>query len=86
MKKSIALLALFLLVAKANGDDINQYRKDTDSLWRPRGKSSEEGAYSAISLSMLGWGFGLAAGIGVLASVLHQSTAAHTTAHGHCCD
>jgi hypothetical protein len=86
MKKSIALLTLLLFLIQANGsDDINQYRRDTDALWR-RGVGAEDGAYTAISLSMLGWGLGLAAGIGVLASVLHQSTAGHSHSSGHCCD
>jgi hypothetical protein len=36
---------------------------------------------------MLGWGVGLAAGIGILASVLHQSsTSSHADSTGHCCD
>jgi hypothetical protein len=80
------LLGLITLFAQGFGsDDINQYRRETDALWR-RGAGSEDGAFTAISLSMLGWGVGLAAGIGILASVLHQSTASHAhTETGVCC-
>ena len=62
--------------------NINQYKEDTDNLWR-RGAGAEDGAYSAISASMLGWGIGLAAAIAIVASVLHQTTATH--AHAHTC-
>ena len=41
-----------------------------------------EQGISGIGLSMLGWGVGLAAGIGVLASVLHQSTS--SSSHDTC--
>ena len=90
MKKGmrIFLCTVFLTVLSSEGfcsDDINQYKRDTDALWR-RGVGAEDGAYTAISLSMLGWGVGLAAGIGILASVLHQSTASHAeSSTGHCC-
>jgi hypothetical protein len=86
MKKWLAVLTLSTLFVQGFGsDDINQYRRETDSIWR-RGAGSEDGAFTAISLSMLGWGVGLAAGIGILASVLHQSTASsHTESTGHCC-
>jgi hypothetical protein len=86
MKRWLTIFTLSALFTQGFGsDDINQYRRDTDAIWR-RGAGSEDGAYTAISLSMLGWGLGLAAGIGILASVLHQSTASsHTESTGHCC-
>lgn len=86
MKRWMMALALVALCTRGySGDDIDEYRRDTDALWR-RGVGAEDGAFTAISLSMLGWGVGLAAGIGILASVLHQSTAsAHTSSTGHCC-
>ncbi len=84
MKKWIGIVALCVVCVRGFGsDDINQYRRDTDSIWR-NGVGAEDGAYQAISLSMLGWGVGLAAGIGILASVLHQSTAGHAHTTGHC--
>ena len=80
MKRWMVLLTLITLCVKGFGsDDINQYERDTDAIWR-RGAGSEDGAYTATSVSMLGWGVGLAVGIGILASVLHQSTSsAHST-------
>jgi hypothetical protein len=85
MKRWIGVLALCALFIQGFGsDDINQYRRDTDSIWRS-GVGAEDGAFQAISLSMLGWGVGLAAGIGILASVLHQSTSSsHSHSSGHC--
>ncbi len=81
MKKLIPFLVVMFCGAQGfANDDINQTKRDTESIWQ-RGAGSEDGAYTASSLSMLGWGVGLAAGIGILASVLHQSTAGHT---GHC--
>ncbi len=83
---SMVALCTSLCTQGFGSDDIDEYRRDTDALWR-RGVGAEDGAFTATSLSMLGWGVGLAAGIGVLASVLHQSTASsHTESTGHCCD
>ena len=63
-------------------NDLNQYKEETEDLWR-NGTGSQDGAYSAIVVSMLGWGLGLGAAIAIVASVLHQSTAstAHTTSN-----
>ncbi len=63
-------------------NDLNQWKEETESLWR-NGSGSQDGAFSAIATSMFGWGLGLAAVIGIVASVLHQSTAstAHNNAH-----
>jgi hypothetical protein len=89
MRRWICIFAMALLCAAQGfgGDDLDEYKRDTDALWR-RGVGAEDGAFTAISLSMLGWGVGLAAGIGILASVLHQSTAsAHTeSSTAHCCN
>lgn len=87
MKRWIMIFAASALFTQGFGsDDIDQYRRDTDATWR-RGVGAEDGAFTAISLSMLGWGVGLAAGIGILASVLHQSTASsHSGSTGHCCE
>jgi hypothetical protein len=76
--------ALVFASSFAVAGDLNQYKTDTEALYQT-GSGSQEGAFSAISTSMLGWGVGLAAGIGILTCVLHQSTAsnAHTTT-GQC--
>lgn len=65
-----------------NNSDLNQWKEETEDLWRS-GSGSQDGAFTAIATSMLGWGLGLAAVIGIVASVLHQSTAstAHNNAH-----
>jgi hypothetical protein len=80
MKRLILLLTLFSLTAPLISDELDDFRDDTESLYRT-GAGSEDSTFTAISTSMLGWGIGLALGIGILASVLHQSTASssHTT-------
>ncbi|MBS0620777.1 MAG: hypothetical protein JSS61_04890 [Verrucomicrobia bacterium] len=80
MKRLISTLTLLSLSISACADSLENYKKDTESIWRT-GSGAEDGTFTAISLSMLGWGLGLAVGIGILASVLHQSTA---TTHSHC--
>jgi len=81
MKIVVAALTLLFLTSPAFSDQLDNYRKDTDAIWRT-GTGAEDGTFTAISTSMLGWGVGLSAGIAILASVLHQSTAGH--AHVHC--
>jgi len=80
MKRTLsAITLLFLtssLVADDLEDDLLSYRTNTEELYRT-GSGSEDGAFTASSTSMLGWGVGLALGIGLLASVLHQSDASH---------
>lgn len=80
MKRTItAITLLFLtssLIADDLEDDLLSYRTNTEELYRT-GAGSEDGAFTASSTSMLGWGVGLALGIGLLASVLHQSDASH---------
>ena len=62
-------------------ESIDQISKNTDELCH--GTGGEDGAYTSLAVSMLGWGLGLAAGIGVLAAVLHQSKA--ETVHADAC-
>lgn len=79
MKKSIAtLLAVSFLCSTAlcAEEDISILAQETDALYR-HGAGAKDGAYTALSTSMLGWGIGLFAGIAILACVLHQSTAGH---------
>lgn len=83
MKRLLTVFALLSLPSLSFSDDIDQYKTNTEALWRT-GSGAEDGTFTAISTSMLGWGIGLSAGIAVLASVLHQSTAAH--AHTTTCD
>lgn len=77
------VLSIVFCSSQAFADnDLNQWKEETEALWRT-GTGSQDGAFSAIAVSMLGWGLGLAAVIGIVASVLHQSTAstAHNNAH-----
>ncbi len=82
MQKLFTALILLGMTNLAFSDQLENYKKDTDSIWRT-GSGAEDGTFTAISTSMLGWGVGLAAGIGILASVLHQSTAGHSHTHCH---
>ncbi len=79
---SLVLSLVFLSSQTFADNDLNQWKEDTEALWRT-GSGSQDGAFSAIAISMLGWGLGLGAVIAIVASVLHQSTAstAHNTAH-----
>jgi hypothetical protein len=81
MKTLLMTFILLTMTASAFSDQLENYRKDTESIWRT-GSGAEDGTFTAISTSMFGWGIGLSAGIAVLASVLHQSTAGH--AHVSC--
>ncbi|MFI5334728.1 MAG: hypothetical protein ACHQT8_06180 [Chlamydiales bacterium] len=88
MKKFIVILLIGLhcshpLMAK---EYMSDYGKNSDALYR-QGAGAEDGAFSAIGLSMFGWGIGLAAGIAILAGVLHQSksSGAHdSSSSSHC--
>lgn len=81
MKSLLILATLLTLTSPSFADELENYKRDTESLWRT-GTGAEDGTFTAIATSMLGWGLGLSVGIAVLASVLHQSTAGH--AHVHC--
>lgn len=80
---TLLALTLFLspLGAACEGGGLNQIAKNSNDLWA-NAQGVEEGAFTALSLSMLGWGLGLAAGIALLASILQQSTAV-SHAHAH---
>ena len=74
---AITLLALTSsLIAEDTSNDLSAYLTNNEELYRT-GAGSEDGIFAASATSMLGWGVGLALGIGILASVLHQSDASH---------
>ncbi len=77
MKRLLIAFTLLVLPSLSFSDELDRWKKDSESIWRIGG-GAEDGAFTAISTSMLGWGLGLSAGIAVLASVLHQSTASHS--------
>ena len=81
MKKFLSILlctTTLLSTAYLPADeDINILAEQTDELYRV-GAAAQDGAYTSLSLSMLGWGLGIITGIGVLASVLSQSTSSNS--------
>lgn len=80
MQKIIPLVIAASLTFSVSADELDQWKKNTESIWRT-GSGAEDGTYTAIATSMLGWGVGLSVGIAILASVLHQSAAGHSQAH-----
>lgn len=84
MYKWVAALLIATSPILATEGDINQYKEETDAIWQT-GTGAQDGAFSAISVSMLGWGLGAAAVIAIVASVLHQSTASSSHSHSHTC-
>jgi hypothetical protein len=77
----IALMCLTTTVQAA--DDLQDYAENTDKLWRT-GSGAHDGSYTAISTSMIGWGIGLAIGIGILCAVLRPSTNSSGSSSAHC--
>jgi len=77
MKKkmiSFLLIALLSFSSTVQGrDDLQDVASNTDKLWRT-GSGAHDGSHTAISTSMIGWGIGLAIGIGILCAVLRPST------------
>lgn len=77
MKKT--MLLCFLITAfsgsMAYSDDLQNVKKDQSALWE--GTGATDATFSAVSLSMVGWGVGLAGGIAIIASAIHQSSSSH---------
>ena len=78
--KSLKYLAVFLVVlspmnmcASSEVDALQQVKSDNKAIWAPV-SDSQDSTYSAVSLSMLGWGLGLAIGIIILSSSISAST------------
>lgn len=85
MRKIIfSLLISSTSLVLAADNDLESYSEETEEIWQS-GVGSQDGAFSAISVSMLGWGLGMAAVIAVVASVLHQSSASSSHSHSHAC-
>lgn len=86
MKKFITTLVILVFLSSSSvaiaGDTIEQgWKEDTENLWKT-GAGAHDGASTAISATMIGWGVGLALGIAILAAVLHQSKS--ESGHSHC--
>lgn len=79
MKKIITAVLSFALLASGSlraDECIQNTEAYTEEIWRV-GDGSRDGSFTAVGTSMIGWGLGLGAAIGVLAAVLHQSNTAH---------
>ena len=71
------LIAFFSpITAKAN-TGLDGVKKDNENLWA--GTGAQDATATAVSMSMVGWGLGLAGGIAILASAIHQSSSSHDT-------
>jgi hypothetical protein len=64
-------------------DEISTIATETDNLWRT-GAGAHDGAFTALSASMIGWGVGLAVGIALLAAALNHGTGTNTS-NAHSC-
>lgn len=78
MIKKITILALAVSSFSSSAllaDDLQNVKTDQENLWA--GTGAQDATFSAVTLSMLGWGVGLAGGIALLASAIHQSSSSH---------
>lgn len=86
MKKVISTLLLFTVLTTAlplsAREDISELGENTDKLYRT-GAGAQDGAYTALSMSMIGWGVGLAIGIAVLAAALNHGSGSGGSSHAH---
>ena len=87
MKKILSSLIIFALVLVnapifANDQAFTEGEYDANEGYEkcePLGYGSSSAANSTISMSMIGWGLGLAIAIAIVAGVLHQSAAPHSS-------
>ncbi|CCB89373.1 unknown protein [Simkania negevensis Z] len=57
--------------------EANRAYKDVDC--QPLGYGADQAANSTINMSMIGWGLGLALAIALVAGIIHQSAATHSS-------
>jgi hypothetical protein len=86
MKKALSLLLLMSIFTTtlplSAREEISELAESTDQLYRT-GAGAQDGAYTALSMSMIGWGVGLAIGIAVLAATLNHGSGG--SSHAHTC-
>lgn len=73
MKRWIAGMLIFCMASSSlplSAESLKDWARETDAIYRQGGI---DGGYTQTYSSMLGWGVGLAIGIAILASVMHQS-------------
>lgn len=81
MKRFITLLLVFSM---AHFNTAFSQEEDSDYYGRT-GSAAMDGTADGLSISMMGWGIGLAIGIAILAAVLHQSReGSGSSGHNHC--
>jgi hypothetical protein len=86
MKKFITTLLILAFLSTSSttiaNDTIEQgWKEDDEAVWRT-GSGAHDGASTAIGVTILAWGIGLAVAIAILAAVLHQSNS--QAGHSHC--
>lgn len=87
MKKTLFAIVTFGLVilnspAFPNDEALSECEYEANEGYEkcePLGYGSSSAASSTISMSMVGWGLGLAIAIAILAGVIHQSAAPHSS-------
>lgn len=72
---SLFLSALLLAAPLAQANECLEAAQDEMNALYRTGCGCEDGIYTAVSTSMLGWGVGLFAGIALLTGLVRQSTA-----------
>ena len=77
MKKIVFFCLMMTIIGTpiAYSDDLQNVKTDQDALWA--GSGAQDATFNAVTLSMLGWGVGLAGGIALIASAIHQSSSSH---------
>ncbi len=88
MHKIISLILIFGLSCVSLGQANDHYCYNGNGKYHNEtydykqsqrlGKTWQDSSNTAINLSMLGWGIGLAAGIAILSAIVHQSKGATT--------
>lgn len=87
MKRLTAALCVALTLSMSSSfarDEISDTATSTDNLWRT-GAGAHDGAFTAVSASMIGWGIGLAVGIALLAAALNHGSGSSGSSSGHAC-
>ncbi|MBM3198043.1 MAG: hypothetical protein FJZ58_02155 [Chlamydiae bacterium] len=72
---AVTFLAVLSAPAALQAGDLEGVKQDNTNLWA--GTGAQDATFSAVSISMVGWGVGLAGGIALLASAIHQSSSSH---------
>jgi hypothetical protein len=78
MKKCISFVLCAALISSPlfAREEIDDLAVNTDNLYRVSG---EDGAFTPLGVSIMGWGIGLGIGIGLLCALVHHSTAPSST-------